>query len=178
MPSKRKVDGSWRNVTRRYRKVDGRWRAVRSKYVKVEGVWRKVQSYFYAVEKTEGLSNFVGTYEAGVLATGDYGASISGHMGNTGQTVYIGIQFPNIPDGASISFTLDYESSNPSSVILYARDAYGNSHTSWNRDSLDHSVVWSYWAGGILDMVLYVSATSTATAKFTIKNFRINGVLV
>lgn len=178
MPSKRKVGGSWRDVTRRYRKVDGRWRAVKEKYVKVEGIWRKDQSFFYAEERTVGISNFVGTYQAGVLATGDYGASISGSMGNMGQTVYIGIRFPNIPEGAAISFTLDFESSDPSNMILFARDAYGNAQASWYSNSMDHVASWDYWPGGLLDMVIYVSVTSAATAKFTIKNFRINGVPV
>lgn len=47
MPSKRKVDGSWRDVSRRYVKVNGQWRAVKEKYVKVNGVWKLAGSFFH-----------------------------------------------------------------------------------------------------------------------------------
>ena len=177
MPSKCKVSGSWRDVSRRYRKIGGQWRAVKEKYVKVNGVWKLVDSYFHATEVVNNPQNFVGTYRTGVMDNGQFGATVSGGLGNLGQTVRIGIRISGIQQWSPVSFTLDYTASDPSNMVLYVLDANGGARASWNNAVSDHAVSWADWPSDIMNIVVEVSNTVQKTAAFTIKNIRIGGVL-
>ena len=175
MASYVKVSGAWRETTRKYVKVDGQWRSVKERYVKVAGTWRKVSDYFHVTPYIVGPQNFVGTYQAGVMPDGGFGASISGGMGNTGNTVYIGIEIPGITVWGPVSFTLNYTSSDPSNTVLYAGTENGGTAATWNSPVSDHAVSWSYWSSEVLRLYFYVSSQAAMTAKFSIKNLRING---
>lgn len=177
MPSKVKVSGAWRDINRRYRRIDGRWRSVRQKYVKSNGVWKLADTFFSCGEKSDNIGAFIGTRKVGVLDNGDFGAQIQGRYNGNGQTLKIGIRVYDIPEGASISFTLEYSTTSPAQTTLYVQDIYGYTQSSWSNSVSDHAVSWSYWSGGILDLNVYITAQSTTTIQFSIKNFRINGVL-
>lgn len=176
MPSKRKVDGQWRDVSRRYVKVDGQWRAIKAKYIKVGGAWRLAGSFFHVTERVNNPGNFVGTYRTGVMANGQFGATISGGLGNLGQTVRIGIRIVGIKQWASVSFTLDYTASDPTNMILYVLDANGGARASWNSAVSSHSVAWSSWPSDVMDIMVDVSGPAHKTADFTIRDISIDGV--
>ena len=176
MASYVKVSGAWRETTRKYVKVNGQWRSVKERYVKVAGAWRKVGDFFYVTPYIVSPQNFVGTYQAGVMPDGGFGASISGGMGNTGNTVYIGIEIPGITVWGSVSFTLNYTSSDPSNTVLYAGTANGGTAETWNSPVSNHSVSWSYWSSEVLRLYFYVSSQNQMNAQFSIKNLVINGV--
>lgn len=176
MPSKRKVDGSWRDVSRRYVKVGGQWRAVKEKYVKVGGVWRKAADFFAPEPYFISPANWNGTYSVGVMPDGKFGADISGGLGNMGQTVFIGIRITGIPQWAPVSYNLDLSGSDLANTTLYARDEYGNTWNTFNSPSEYMSVTWSYWSGTEMILAFMPSGNHQRTASFRISNIHINGV--
>ena len=178
MPSKVKVSGAWHDVKRKYVKAGGQWHSVKERYVKVGGVWRKVGDFFHVTPYIVGSQNFIGTYRAGVMDDGSFGASFTGNMGNTGNTVYIGIEIPGITVWGPVSFTLDYTSSDPYNTTLYAATGDGNSQATWSNPVSNHVVSWPYWSSDVMRLYFYVSSQQPMTAQFTIKNLNINGVSV
>ena len=176
MPSKRKVDGSWRDVSRRYVKVNGQWRAVKEKYVKVNGVWKLAGSFFHVEPYIISPGNWAGSYSMGVMPDGKFGADINGGLGNSGQTVYIGIRITGIPQWAPVSYNLDLSGSDLANTTLYARDEFGNAWNTFNQPSEYMSVTLSYWSGTEMILAFMPSGNHVRTASFRISNIHINGV--
>lgn len=176
MPSKDKVGGSWRDVTRKYAKAGGEWRAVKERYVKVGGVWRQVGGYFYAEPYLLAPTNFNGTYKAGVLSDGNFGAEMSGGLGNQGLTVRIGIRIPGIPNWTPVKFRLVFDSDNAISMPLYALNEYGTTITTWNSIQSGTTVEWPYWSGTELILCVQPSSSAAHTASFRVSDIYINGV--
>ena len=176
MPSKRKVDGTWRDVSRKYRKVNGQWRSVKERYVKVNGTWRLVGSFFHVTERINNPGNFIGTYRTGVMDDGNFGAVISGGLGTQGQTVRIGIRLVGIQQWAPVSFTIDYTASDPSNMVLYVLDANGGAQSYWNSPVSNHAVSWDFWPSDVMDIMVDVSGAAYKTAEFKVRDIVINGV--
>ena len=176
MASYQKVNGQWREVTRRFCKVNGAWRSVKEKYVKSGGVWRLVKSFFAVGSIFENASHFSGTHFEGFLPNGNIGASFSGATDSYSQAVNIGVRVYGIPEGGSLDFYLDYAVSG-TDVMLSARNAQGQIITTWSYAATGNSVSLPNVHGGYIDMILQLTSMGSKNASFVMSNIKINGVL-
>ena len=175
MARKCKVSGEWRDVSRRYCKVNGAWRAVRERYAKIAGVWKLVQRFFAVGGISQGISYLTGQYSAGVMSDGNLGATISGYTSSYYNPVSVGIRLYDLPENASVSFLLDLEIDGTDLTLIVVNSGGGQAG-SWTSSTTNHTVSFSYWTGGTMDLVLTLRATSQRTGSFSIRNIYINGV--